>query len=219
MELNLPYFVYCEGASWFLLEQPLNVLSHVAFFICAVMIWLNDQGRGSSLSLLAALLAICGLTGMAWHASEVQIALALDLAAQITLVGVLTTVLANQILGWTPLNSVIVSIIMVLLTLLGRNLGLPFLLQNGGAFLPIMIFLVLLGFNRIQNGHPRPAKYLIASAYTLFIAMILHSLDWVVCTEFSLGTHWAWQVGIAITAYLAIEAVHKNREELESTQA
>lgn len=65
MDLNLPYFVYCEGASWFFLEQPLNVLSHVVFFICAAMIWLDDRGRGGSLSLLAGLLAICGLTGMA----------------------------------------------------------------------------------------------------------------------------------------------------------
>lgn len=219
MDLNLPYFVYCEGASWFFLEQPLNVLSHIVFFICAAMIWLDDRGRGGSLSLLAGLLAICGLTGMAWHASEVQMALAFDIVAQIALIGALVAVLTRQILGWTPLNSVIVAVIMVLLVFLGRDLGLPFLLQNGGALLPLMIFLVLLGFNRIQAGHQRPAKYLIASAYSLFIALIFHSLDWVVCTEFPLGTHWIWQIAVALSAYLAVKAAQRNREELESENA
>ncbi len=213
MDLSIPYFVYCDRIAWYLLEQPANILSNLAFFAAAVVVWLDDNGRGTSLSLLAAMLVICGITGMMWHGTELRIALGMDVAAQLAFGAVLITVLSNQILGWIPLNSIMSAVIFVLLVLLGRDLGLPFLLQNGGAFLPMMIYLVLLAFAKIQSGHVRPAKYLLSSAYVLFIGLILRSLDWLVCTGFPVGTHWAWHMAMALSAWLAIEAVHKNRQD------
>jgi len=213
MDLNIPYFVYCEKTSWYLLEQPANILSNLAFFGAAATIWMNDRGRGTSLSLMAAMLVVCGMTGMMWHGTELRIALGLDVAAQLAFGAVLVMVLANQILGWIPLNSIMAAVIFLLLVLLGRDMGLPFLLQNGGAFLPMMIYLVVLAFVKIQSGNARPAKYLLSAAYVLFIGLILRSLDWVLCEEFPLGTHWAWHVAVALSACLAIEAVHKNQED------
>lgn len=212
MDLSIPYFVYCERASWMFLEQPLNVLSNTAFFVCAGLIWKDDEGKGTSLSLLAMLMAIAGFSGMLWHASERQIGLGFDIGAMVMLGGVLATVLANQILNWPPVNAIMVGIIIVLMSLMGQDLGLPFLLQKGGGFLPMMVFLVLLAFYKLQKGHQRPAKYLLSSAYLLFIALIFRSLDWPLCGSFGLGMHWLWQILFAVSAYLAIEAIHKNRE-------
>lgn len=219
MDLHIPYFVYCERASWFFLEQPVNVLSNLAFFGAAAAVWIDDRGRGTSLSLLAGLLAICGLTGVAWHATELHSMLAFDVGAQLILSGVLATVLTHQILHWPPINSVMVGIVIVLLALFGRDLGLPYLLQNGGAFLPMMIFLVLLSFAEVQSGDHVPAKYLLAAAYVLFIGLILRSLDWPLCGTITIGMHWAWHLASALCAWLAIAAVHKNRIMHESPDA
>src|SRR5690606_8817511 len=131
-------------------------------------IWKDDEGRGTSLSLLAMLMAIMGFCGMLWHATERQVGLGFDIGAMVILGSVLATVLANQILNWPPFNALIAGTIIVLLSLIGQDLGLPFLLQKGGGLLPIMVFLVLLAFYKVQQGHERPAKYLLAAAYTLF---------------------------------------------------
>ena len=218
MDLNIPYFVYCETGSFPGIEQPLNVISNLAFFICAFLIWQDDKGRGTSLTLIAALMVVYGFCSMLWHATEKHVTLALEIGSMAAMGGVLATVLANQILRWTPLNSVMMGIIIVLSTFVGRDLGFPLLLQNGGAFLPMLVFLTALAFIRLHGGATVPAKYLLASGYLLFLGLVFGTLDWPLCRQASYGLHFAWHICLALAVYCAIESVHKNHIAPEETE-
>lgn len=212
-DLNLPYHVYCESASFFGVSQPLNILSNLAFIAGAFLLWSQDRGRGTSLSLLAMLMAVVGFAGMVWHITGQQFAAAIDIGAQLVMGAILTMILAHQILRWHPVNAVIVGVIMLLSAMLGRDLGLPFMLQNGGAFLPAMVFLVILAFVEIQRGRMREAKFLMGSAYVLFVGLIFYSLDWALCWSFPYGLHFMWHLCMALSIWLAVEAIWTDRQD------
>ena len=208
MEFTLPYYSYCENAVG-MLTQPFNTFTCLAYWVVAFLMLVNrdEGGRDSEFHTVTAFfLFLHGACGMFWHIADRPWGLTFDIISALLLVAMLATVLCNKLLGWKPLFCLIAVVVMFLASFALKDTGIPFLRQNGGAFLPplfMLAFVALLVQVRNQNA----TLYLLCAAYTLFFGVVLRSIDIVSCLKFPMGTHSLSHVMAAISVAYVVKAI------------
>jgi hypothetical protein len=207
MDFSLPYFSYCENALW-LLDQPVNVLSSTFYWLIAGWLVLRPQDSEETEfhQITAVLVFIMGMASFYWHVTGESVGLALDIATSMLVAAVLVTVLCYKLLEWSPVQSMITIVIMFLLCVLLKDAGIPYLIQNGGAFLPPLFFLAISSLI-IQEKNKEGMVLLLCSAYSLFFGVFCRSIDMVVCNSFPVGTHFLSHIFMCVSIIYIVKAL------------
>ncbi|MCB9987820.1 MAG: ceramidase domain-containing protein [Rhodospirillales bacterium] len=213
-DFSLPYHSYCEIASGPIAE-PFNALSCLAFWIAAIAIWLQRDDESSDFHQVAAVvLFVLGVSGMMWHGTLDRLAFGFDIIAIYMLMALVVTMLCNNILKWPLWASLITVTALIFFSAWLRDSAVPWLPQQGGAFLPALLFLSLVAL-AIQPRYEQATVYLLAGAYALFFGLAFRSVDLYLCLQLPIGTHFLWHIFVAIfviyvTKALAATKVHKS---------
>ncbi len=196
----IPLYTYCEidpGA----IAQPLNFLSCAVFWLGAVWMYhtKNDDDESPSFHQVSAILMFfLGLSGMAWHVSGSQIALAADMFLLFMLFIIVAVVISHDILRWHMDKGLAVIVILIVASALLKDESTGMLPQNGGLFLPLMFFLAIAAL-KIQPKSEEVTVYLLSAAYTLFFGLLARSADSILCGYFSQGLHFLWHILLVIS--------------------
>lgn len=214
IDFSLPYHSYCETALGALAE-PVNMLSCLTYWAMAVWVWTRRDDDSMEFHPLAAILLFTlGTSGMVWHATGIRLAFAFDVIAIYMLMTIMVTLLCHVFLR-LPLWGTLATVAgLVFFSAILRDSAVPWMPQQGGAFLPALLFLAVVAL-KIQPAHEKATIYLLAGAYILFFGLIFRSIDLYACWAFPLGTHFLWHICSAFfVLYIvkALAAIKKPRE-------
>jgi hypothetical protein len=205
-DLAIPPYTYCESGAFAVLPHPFNVLSCLAFWAAAWRIWLRRDPEDIDVHMFMALmLTVLGVTGMLWHGWPSPFVQALDILGLYFLMMVVVITVAAGILRW-PLWAVMATVSgLVFVSAWLRESGLPWLPQNGGAFLPAFLFMAFAAL-KVQAVGRNVMVYLLCSAYMLMFGLVFRSADAVLCPYIPVGTHFIWHVCFAVSVTYAVRA-------------
>lgn len=206
--LDLPYYIYCEQVQNLPVEQPINVISNLIFFIIAFLAWRQRYGLpGHSAAIIAGLLVLAGITSIIWHAGEAQI----GLLADISVVGILSLYLAwtifRQIMGWPVWGALLAVVLLLGVGSIFRDFGYPFLTQDSGAFVPMAAMLFILGAWLTAARHSSAGLMLVIAGGWLACGILFRSLDLQLCDSIPFGTHFLWHIAAAAAAWAIVKAL------------
>jgi hypothetical protein len=205
MDFSLPYFIYCENTLGFI-SQPLNVLTSFAYIGVAIYIWMKSASKDQEfLQITAFLVMMHGMCSIYWHASGVPLGLVFDIISALLLTAVLATVMCDRMLKLPLWGSLFVVVIMFTCSTLLKDAGIPFLTQNGGAFLPPLFLLAFIAL-KIQATNQTATVYVLCASYTLLFGILFRSIDMAVCQNFSMGTHFMSHICAAVSIVYAVRA-------------
>lgn len=204
--LSLPIHSYCEMVSG-VISEPFNVVSCLAYWLMALWVWTKKDKESMGFHQSAAvLLFTLGTTGMVWHVTSTHVAFAFDVAAMYMFLALLVTVLCHVFLKW-PLWATLLCVVgLVGFSALLRDSGIPWLPQQGGAFLPTLLFLGFVSLV-IQPHHQKATIYLLAGAYVLFFGLVFRSVDLYLCWLLPMGTHFMWHICSAFFVFYIVKAL------------
>ncbi|OOG23166.1 hypothetical protein B1C78_12160 [Thioalkalivibrio denitrificans] len=196
--MDLP--TYCERASDGLLAEPLNAVTNAAFLAAAWLAWRRWRAQpGASwrhqadIGLLIALLALIGIGSLLWHTVSRPWAFWLD-ALPITFfihVFLFSFLWRLARLGWPAIIAVFVAY--EALTFLVLYLTPAGALNDSAGYLPVVLFLWLMGAGLRLRDHPLWRDYLGFGA--LFaVSLGFRIADPLLCDLVPVGTHFLWHV-------------------------
>ncbi|MCB1556913.1 MAG: hypothetical protein KDJ15_06325 [Alphaproteobacteria bacterium] len=197
LDFSLPYHSYCEMSSGPVAE-PLNVFSCIIFWIVSAWVFVKRDDESSGFHELAAVvLFVLGTAGMVWHATLDRLAFAFDIIALYMLMALVVTMLCNNVLKWPLWGSMATVTALIFASAWLKDSGLPWLPQQGGAFLPPLLFLAVVSL-AVQTRSEKATVYLLSGAYALLLGLAARSLDLYFCYKIAIGLHFLWHIGVAL---------------------
>ena len=196
--------LYCERTTVGIFNEPLGLISNVAFLVAAF--YLSRQSRQSIASyLLIGWLSVIGIGSGLFHAFATKGTLLMDV---IPIQGfILTTIWVLYAIHlkwkwWTVFG------LMALCVLVGAELPRDWL--NGSAdYLPAWILLMIAAILH-QPGLSR--RYLLMATLLFPISLTFRSIDNLLCQSFPFGTHFGWHVCNALVLFWIVRS-HQSRLE------
>lgn len=201
---------YCESLVGSFLSQPFNVISNVAFLIAAFLAYRYLRNhRITGLFILPILLGVIGISSAWWHISNSNLGDILDSFSIVLFASVAAILLLTQI------TKSKVAIALSFVILLSSTLITERVTEWNGS-LPYIVLLVgfLIGGIVYIKKFPS-AKVIFLSAFLTFsIAIVLRSLDILLCPFVPFGTHFFWHIlvaGLGSQIILMLTHSKKNR--------
>lgn len=187
---TLSYYIYCENESG-LIEQPLNLLSSIVFFIGSL--WLltrhkKDDVSPSYYQLTSVLLFVIGLVELFWHVGHTKLAFGLDMFLIFFLITVMMSVVCDDILRVSlKTGLVIIGAVFVASGVLSL-FDFQYLPYKGAIFIPPIMFLGFAAL-KVQKISEETTGDLLMTAYLFLFALGCRSVDTLSCMWFDHGVH------------------------------
>lgn len=211
MDLFRPVDLYCERQGPEFWAEPLNFLSNGAFLIAAAYFCLRhwrQVSRHWQLQLLLALLTAVGIGSGLFHSFAQLWSQLADVIPIGLLVVFYIICYYRYVESWGPAK-VLFGVLVFLVMTAVFALAVPKGWFNGSqTYFPVLINLLFMGKTH-QDSNARPLVF--AAAATFFLALMARSVDMAMCEVLSVGTHYVWHTLCAITIYLMLTLLIRDR--------
>lgn len=200
--------IYCERQTQSLVAEPVNVLSNIAFFVSAILIYqlLNrNSTKDKKYWLMFLLIILVGIGSSLWHLLRNPYTLVLDalpiyLFMAIFLYGILNNLIGNKKTAlYLTIGFTLLQVFMFLIVPRDFINGSIIHVVNGIGFI---IFIVWFSKN-----YRHVYRSLIVVFLLYVLAVTFRSIDNLVCTSLIIGTHFLWHLFVALTAYFAVKTL------------
>ncbi len=185
--------IYCERLEAGLWDEPINLISNLAFFIAAWSIWrlanrLNVQFY--SVKLLISLMIAIGVGSSLFHAYATGWALLMDVIPISLFQVFYLSVYARRVIKLKVAIVVVLIIILVISSLMTRQLEV---LNGSLSYLPALIYLLGLGIYHFQTN--KEFNFILLGGAGIFlIALFFRTIDEYICPLLPIGTHFLWHI-------------------------
>lgn len=200
---------YCERTGPGLFDEPVNAISNVAFLIAAYLAWRHGRrvgGLGPGVMVLIGLATSVGIGSALWHTYATGWAMYLDVIPIVCF-----QVAFFLLYVWNTIENrpqrIAITIALVLSLSLGLWLGWHPWLNGVLMYVPALILLWAAGWHHYRTTASRGRHVLLAAAAVFSVALIVRSIDLLVCRQFPIGSHFLWHVFNAVVVYLGMCAV------------
>ena len=191
---------YCERASDGLLAEPLNAVTNAAFLAAAWLAWRRWRAlpgaswrHQADVGLLIALVAVIGVGSLLWHTVARPWAFWLDALPIVFFIHVFLFSFLRRLvrLSWPAIVAVFA--VYEALTLGVLHVAPAGALNDSAGYLPVVLFLWLMGAGLRLRNHPLWRHYLGFGA--LFaVSLGFRIVDPLLCERVSVGTHFLWHL-------------------------
>jgi len=198
---------YCERVTLGVWDEPLNVISNIAFFAIAVLLFRyfrknfqSDYGRHWDIAILIGFAFCISIGSTLWHLYAQRWALYTDVIPILLFINLFLLSCFFRVLK-LPLVLVFVcfAVYHLMNTFVQSNFSIDVL--NGSIFY-VPVFLCLLSVTLVLLYQKSTLAKLYAYSTVLFaFSLILRTLDLSQCESFPIGTHFLWHSSIAIMLY------------------
>ena len=201
------YDLYCERVGPGLLAEPVNAGTNAAFFLVAWWLWRYARSHGvatTDVRVLLGLVVCIGIGSALFHTFATLWARVLDELPILVFQLVFLWGYVRRIVGWPRWAAAT-----CIATYLGAAVfarQFPQLLNGSLIYAPAVLMTLALGVHHWRRQSATRAHLLSATAL-LLLAIGLRTADDAVCTQFPLGTHFAWHLLVAIVIWLCMTAL------------
>ncbi len=198
--------LYCERVTAWVFDEPLGLISNVAFLVAAWVLYKQPKGQNRSLLLIGLLTAI-GLGSGAFHAFATRLTLWMDVIPIQLFILSAIWLLYYKNLQWPRWGAAL-----ALILFLGLSAAVPRgLLQGSASYIPAWLFLATAAFLHA----PGPGRTVLVNATALFpISLTFRTLDLPLCGAIPVGTHFMWHLCNALVLYWVVRATQYGAMEL-----
>lgn len=197
---------YCERSYAGSFGEPLNLITSLLFLIAAYIAFKQTAkvSQGSRFWLQAGTLfiGIIGVGSIAFHAAPSNITLLFDAVPIYIFLLIVLSVLLLDLTGSNVITSTAIALYVVCLIIV--TLFVPSDFLNGSSrhaltfmFLLLILFLSFMKYRIHVLG-------LVGAILLYAMAIVFRSIDYYVCNDLAVGTHFLWHVLNATAAFLAI---------------
>ena len=201
---------YCERTDLTYWSEPLNALTNIAFLVAAVIMWQRTGGLRDGRILSAILFAI-GIGSWLFHTHATVWAVTLDVIP-IILFSLFYIFLANRdFWGWPVPAAVLGAALYIPFSAAANEVfaALPFFRISSGYWpLPLIIFFYAA---LLATRDRRLGINLAIGASILCLSLTFRSVDEILCSRFSIGTHFVWHCLNAVMLGWMIETWRRQR--------
>jgi len=206
---------YCERVLPTLWDEPLNVISNLAFLIAAYLIikQLSKPARQHlpwDLWLLILLIPVIGAGSTLWHILAVQWTLWADRIPIIFFISVFLLSSLIRALRVAPVNALMLFLLFHMLNTLVQLTVAPDTFNGSLFYVPAALFLT--GMTAILwLQHNASCKvYFFHATLVFYMAIALRTLDLTLCDSVRTGTHFIWHILIGLSIYLLMIGLLKS---------
>ncbi len=193
--------LYCERSAPGLFEEPLNLLSNLAFFVAAYLIarkLVRANHRATLLWLLPLGIMLTGIGSMAFHLFASSLTQKLDVGAILLFQLSALWIYWRRVLMFGAFASVLVLVLFLGLVVL----GLMFNDRLLGSAIYVPSLLLLAGISAANRCGRLSSPGLMDVALLGFaLAVVMRSLDSFACGVVPVGTHFMWHLLSAMVAF------------------
>lgn len=190
--------LYCERTAPGVWNEPLNLLSNLAFVVAGAMAWRLWRARpdlggwnGADLLLLIGLLFAIAAGSAWWHAAPTTHSLLADVLPILLFIHVYLLVLLRRVAGLHWCVTLTVFTLFVAANLATRKAFPPDLLNGSIFYVPAWFTLVGLTALLAARRHPEARRF--ETAAVLFtVSLALRTADVALCGVLPVGTHFLW---------------------------
>ncbi|MDP7141747.1 MAG: hypothetical protein QF692_00375 [Alphaproteobacteria bacterium] len=203
--------IYCERVFAGLFDEPLNLLSNLAFMIAAVLLFVMARRHNISAPapyVLIVLIFIIGIGSALFHSFATVWSKFADVIPILIFQLAFIVTYARNIMGRGPF-----CIIGFLVLFTGLSVGtgtLPYDWLNGSlGYAPALFFVLGFGVDHWRKHRTEPFVLLLA-AVIFVVSLTFRSIDMTVCAALPVGVHYMWHILNAAVLYLSVRAVLVN---------
>lgn len=198
--------IYCERGGDSFWAEPLNAVSNLAFLFAALSVGLRLRSAKSSypdVGVLVVLTVAVALGSFLWH----TLAQPWSQWTDVLPIGLFTVIyllsFCRRVLRWSWTASGAAVAVFALVNALALALLPGDFLNGSGFYLPAWAALAAAALYCRYRGldAAAPAAFM-AAVFT--VALLLRSVDAVLCPLFPGGTHFAWHLAVATVMYLGM---------------
>ena len=209
--MNHVIATYCERQGPGLLEEPVNTLTNLVFIWASIEAW-NLAGRNRirawDLTLMIGMAAAVGVGSGIWHAFATPWAKPMDLIPILLFQLCFLWIYLRSCGGRSIVTTAVLISVYFVLSLIMYKVP-PYL---NGSILYAPTFLVLLCIAAYHYATQSNERYLMAIGAGLFcIAIMLRSIDSLMCGYVPFGTHFLWHIFNGGLLYVAMRSVILHR--------
>lgn len=217
---------YCERVTPQIWDEPLNVLSNLAFLLVAVLLYRHLQNAFAQfrfnaawdLWLLVIITASIGIGSALWHLFAQEWALWADRIPIIVFISILLLSSLMRLFKLNVIHALFVLLIFQTSNILVQTTFPPPTLNGSLFYLPTLLLLTIIT-TILWSKNKTPANIWFMYGSLLFLlAIIFRTIDNVICDTVPVGTHFIWHILIAGTIYplmigLIKNSIYSNRRE------
>ncbi len=198
--------IYCERLQPGLLDEPINAISNLAFFIAAWSSWRLAKSLNVQLynvKLLIYLIIAIGIGSSLFHSYATGWALLMDVIP-ITMFQIFYLwVYTQRVMKLKSIISMILIVVLVISSLATRQLKV---LNGSLSYAPALLYLLGLGIYHFQA--LKQNKFLLlAGAGVFLIALFFRTIDQAICAIFPIGTHFLWHIFNGVMLYFFLSGL------------
>lgn len=201
------YDLYCERVGPGLLAEPVNAGTNAAFLLVAWWLWRYARSRGvttTGVRVLLGLIVCIGIGSALFHTFATLWARVLDELPILVFQLVFLWSYVRRIVGWPRWAAATCVATYLGAAVIARQF--PHLLNGSLIYVPAIFMTLALGAYHWWHQFAGRVHLLIATPL-LLLAIGLRTADAAVCTQFPLGTHFAWHLLVAIVIWLCMTAL------------
>jgi len=199
---------YCERSTPQLWDEPLNVMSNLAFFLVAFLIFKHLHATQNSknktrwdLWLLSGLILAIGIGSSIWHLFALSWTLWADRIPILLFISVFLISFLVRIFRLTLLSAFSLFSLFQIINI-AIQLQYPPTTLNGSLFyLPTLVLLIVITIILWRKNHPEIKRYFQLASILFVTAIFFRSIDLLVCDTIPMGTHFVWHILVASTIY------------------
>lgn len=211
--------IYCERTAPGLLNEPVNAITNVSFFIAAW--WVLRQARAlgrldGPMRLQIGLVFAIGIGSTLWHLFAQRWALILDVVPILLFIVSYIGIAIWRYFGARAAEAGVLSVAFLFFAPgLQRAAAatLPDAMRPSFGYMPALIALLAAGGLLLLRRHPAGA-WLVAAGAVFIASLTFRSLDYAVCEAFPTGTHFVWHLlnGVVLGLLMLTYLRHGARE-------
>lgn len=210
--MNTPIDIYCERLQHGLWEEPLNLISNLAFFIAGIAAFMLGKKRGvmsPCLLWLCVMILAIGTGSALFHSFANTWSKFADVIPILIFQISFLWVYARYVIKWNKTRTaMLVGSFFIVSFLSGL---LPYDWLNGSlSYSPALIFVLGLGLYHMRTG--KNERYSLLAAGIIFVvSLTFRSLDMAVCSQLPIGLHYMWHCLNAAVLYLSVRSIIVNK--------
>ena len=191
-------FYYCERTSIYAFAEPINTISNLAFILCGLyLIFKKDM----KLNIFPYLIIFIGIGSFLFHLLPTKTFSTLDIFSIILFVFSYNYVLNKNVLGKSPIYSLLSSIFVIIASFYLGKLLLNTIIGSSSFYLGLLIYMIFMMLLTKKN---KNAKYFLFATLLFTASILIRSIDFYVCNYFKTGSHFIWHILNSIVLYLLV---------------
>lgn len=184
--------IYCERIAPGFWNEPVNLITNLAFIIAAIIVWPRVKHDLAGRLLAISIFAI-GICSGLFHSLATQWAAAADVISILINTLIYVYFATRRILGASPLLASVAVLLFVPYSLAAEPViaSVTGPLNGSTEYLPILILIGLYALAALRVHRPT-ARGLFIACLILTVSITFRSFDQALCTAWPIGTHFLW---------------------------